>query len=555
MAPGLTYTAFFFSVGRCLATIAIYASLRAINYAMSTWLGKSLSYAINKSLIKKWTKSKFFYGIKFLPNADNSPNASKVLGEDVHKISSRATNLADNFLSTFLSFIVGLYELWNYSVGLSLTLFGLTLPIPGYMALGAIGYALGHHFLVHYMGKSLKSMQSALRTKMDNLTAYLHHVEMHGESIALKGGANREKNGLLHSLKESSLILSSINKTESTLTFISTIHNSSTFCVGLILAAPGFIKGKLLGTEFYSIGDYFSAIVSMFSWKDNNFEDITYLEVSFDRFTAFQKLMQEWERVNQQQQLMTQANGKNLKIENFILKTPNGDPITDNAAMEFNKGKVTLLQGPSGIGKTTLLKSLAGLWPYVQGNLTLPVCGKEAFKIHYIPQTPHFAYRATLLETITYPEKTNLSKHKKNEIIQLMRDLGIKPQTIQEMNTKKSWEQELSGGEQQRIAIISAIYHKPDILFMDEATNALDHATRELVEACLKRNLPNSTIVVIDHNAQAESPVLRRFYDNHLLFSQTSKAKTPQQAQHKDKTKSTPRSKPKTNTSSLRLAH
>ena len=89
--------------------------------------------------------------------------------------------------------------------------------------------------------------------------------------------------------------------------------------------------------------------------------------------------------------------------------------------------------------------------------------------------------------------------------------MKFKAKTINEIEKVKDWKSELSGGEKQRVAIIAAIFKKPDILFMDEATSAIDSETKVIVEKIVKRELPQCAIAFVDHHASSGQ---NQFNDN-----------------------------------------
>src|SRR5690606_13176715 len=107
----------------------------------------------------------------------------------------------------------------------------------------------------------------------------------------------------------------------------------------------------------------------------------------------------------------------------------------------------------------------------------------------------------------------------------LMKELELRDEIISEIDKKKEWDKTLSGGEQQRVAIIGAIIRQPDFLFMDEGTNGLDVETREICERALKKHLKGKTIVAIDHHADgAKKTSYKPFFDYKLKMSKPPEA-------------------------------
>jgi vitamin B12/bleomycin/antimicrobial peptide transport system ATP-binding/permease protein len=519
--PGLTYTAFLMEVGYCLLAVVQYATVRVINWGLASWLGDRLDHDMNQSLIDRWIDKKSFYGIKFVEKHNkNAINPANILGQDISNITSSATSLYDSLVQRFFDFAIGAYFLWQYSAPLTVAISTMSFAIPGYMFIGALVYAVGYHFVISILDQKLKANNSDLRAKQDNFLAHLHHVNEHAESVALKKGGAKEKKELKSSLARFAQIKSSSRKTSGLITFFQVIHDSLHYMFGLALSAPSIIAGIIDSTMAFSISDYFSSVVKLFTWRKDKTETITSMNVSLNRLTTFEELMGQWEKVQVNPAWRLSTGGQAIATSGITVNKPNGDEILSNISFSIPQGKATVLQGSSGIGKTTLFRCLAGLWPHVQGNLVLPGHGKvEELKVHYIPQKPYFPYRGKLIEAIAYPgSKLDQSQHKL--AVTLMKAFGFQEQIIQDLGKVDEWDKRLSGGEQQRIAIISAIIQQPEILFMDEGTSALDHATKLKVEKALKQYLKNTTIVAIDHNPIAkESKGYQPFFDHKLSLN------------------------------------
>ncbi len=515
----LTYSIFFGHVGTCLSVITVFATIKVMNLALNSWLGDSLAQAMNRDLINKWIDNKSFYGTKFVESDRKEPvNPANVLGQDVQNIASMTTVLADSFVSQVFSFIVGAHQLWALSVPMTVNVLSLSLVIPGYMFLGAFVYAGAYYGLVSYFDKSLKTNSQNLSSKKDHFVANLHHVHEHGEAIALKQGGKKEKQTMLKNLNDFSKIKANSRVTSSILTFIQVIHNQMNFMLGLALSAPSIIRGHIESTMAFSISSYFSDIVSLFTWYKDNIESISSLSVAHDRLSAFENLMKDWENTHEANKLSVKLSQK-FSVNHLTLNKPNGDPLLKNVSFELPVGKITVIQGPSGIGKSTLFRSLAQLWPHVSGELVLPKNKmKETPTVYYIPQKPYFPYRSKLIDAMIYPSD-NLSPGQEKLIRDLMVRLNFSKETIDNLHKKGEWDKILSGGEQQRISIIGAIVKKPDILFMDEGTSALDKATKKIAQDCLKQYLRGKTIVAVDHHPLPRERGYQPFFTHTLSMN------------------------------------
>src|SRR6202011_5903139 len=142
-------------------------------------------------------------------------------------------------------------------------------------------------------------------------------------------------------------------------------------------------------------------------------------------------------------------------------------------------------------GKSTFFRAISGIWPYADGAITLPA---EA-KILLLPQRPYIPI-GFLRAAVTYP--ANPDSHNDGEVREALRDAQLS-NLLGELDQADNWQQRLSGGEQQRLAIARAILAKPDWLFLDEATSAMDDAMEAEIYEILAGKLPGTTIVSIGH--------------------------------------------------------
>ncbi len=162
-----------------------------------------------------------------------------------------------------------------------------------------------------------------------------------------------------------------------------------------------------------------------------------------------------------------------------------------------------LLSGPSGSGKSTLFRAIAGIWPYGSGTIERPVDARLLF----LPQKPYLPID-TLRAVLTYPE----IRHDVTDaaLAEALETCAL-PALVGRLDEREHWAQLLSPGEQQRIAFARALLLKPDWLFLDEASAALDEVVEGRLYQMLPTRLPATTVVSIGHR-----PSLRAFHRRHL---------------------------------------
>jgi putative ATP-binding cassette transporter len=167
-------------------------------------------------------------------------------------------------------------------------------------------------------------------------------------------------------------------------------------------------------------------------------------------------------------------------------------------ALSVAQGETVWLSGASGLGKSTLIKALAGLWPQTDGRITLP-----AGHLVFMPQQVYLPL-GSLHDAAVYPADPGSVPAETVE--RLLRAVGLGAR----LDAGDDHASGLSVGEQQRLAIVRLIVAKPDWVFADEATSALDLETECNVMALLRSELPQATIVLIAHRSPRGFGDIRR---------------------------------------------
>jgi putative ATP-binding cassette transporter len=171
--------------------------------------------------------------------------------------------------------------------------------------------------------------------------------------------------------------------------------------------------------------------------------------------------------------------------------------------LTLNPGESALLTGPSGSGKSTLFRAISGIWPFGEGRVLKPA----GERMLLLPQRPYIPM-GSLRSAVLYPATDGA--YDDAAMMEALRAAKL-PHLAERLDEERSWAQSLSLGEQQRLAIARALLVKPDWLFLDEATAALDEPTEAEVYRVIKEKLPGTTVVSIGHRS-----TLAAFHDRRL---------------------------------------
>jgi len=163
--------------------------------------------------------------------------------------------------------------------------------------------------------------------------------------------------------------------------------------------------------------------------------------------------------------------GETLKFEDCALVTPNGDVLLDSLNMDFKKDMHLIICGPNGCGKSSLFRTMGGLWPLKAGKMTVP----DLKKMIWIPQNAYLSL-GTLKEQIIYPDTVEDFEKKGGTIEQLegiMEIVNLSYVVDREggWGARQNWKDRLSGGEKQRVGMARMFYRKPAYAILDECTS------------------------------------------------------------------------------------
>jgi putative ATP-binding cassette transporter len=199
----------------------------------------------------------------------------------------------------------------------------------------------------------------------------------------------------------------------------------------------------------------------------------------------------------------TLASRPGVAVEGLRIEEPNGRVLLDNATASVRAGDRLAITGPSGTGKTLLMRAIAGIWPFGAGTIEIPGRARMLF-VNQWPYMPIGSLRA--VASYPAPEGTFLDER----IAEVLRTLGL-DNLVRRLGDTEQWEQMLSPHEQQRLALARVILHEPEWLFLDKSTSALDEAMEKRIYDLLAERLPRVTLVSIAHRPGVERYHARRW--------------------------------------------
>jgi vitamin B12/bleomycin/antimicrobial peptide transport system ATP-binding/permease protein len=186
-----------------------------------------------------------------------------------------------------------------------------------------------------------------------------------------------------------------------------------------------------------------------------------------------------------------------VQLDDVEVRTPDGKQLIKPLDMRLEIGEAVVITGQSGTGKTTLLRSLAELWPFTSGTLTRPCGPNETMFLSQLPYVPLGDLRAV----VSYPSKEGTIDDRTLQRTLLKVAL---PNLVDRLDEVQDWAKVLSPGEQQRIAFARILLTKPKAAFLDESTSALDEGLELMLYELVRSELPDTILVSVSHRKSVE---------------------------------------------------
>ena len=261
--------------------------------------------------------------------------------------------------------------------------------------------------------------------------------------------------------------------------------------VPLLMAAPRYFSKEIQLGGLMQVSSAFGRVQDALSFFVDSYDTLASLAAVINRLAGFTEHMNDARKVKSS---VTTATAPELQIDALNVSLPTGRELLKKLSLQLQNAKSLLVTGSSGCGKSTLLRTLAGIWAYASGEISLPANARVMF----LPQKPYLPL-GTLRRALIYPaaEKDAPPDDKLKQTLKLV-DL---PALTDKLDVADDWSRILSLGEQQRLAFARVLLSAPDYIFLDEATSALDEPRELEMYELLREQLPNVTIVSVGHRS------------------------------------------------------
>jgi vitamin B12/bleomycin/antimicrobial peptide transport system ATP-binding/permease protein len=483
---------------------AIYIVLYIYRVYLNQWLQIRWRRWMTDKYINEWLGDRVYYRMQLTGNQTDNPDQR--ISEDLKVFVEETLYLGLGALNAVVTLLAFVGILWNLSGTFEFPLRGQTYVIYGYMVWVALGYALIGTWLTHKIGKPLIGLNFNQQRYEADFRYGLVRFRENMEGVALYHGESSEqtvfRNRFLHVADNWWAIM----KRTKLLNTFRVGYDQVAIVFPFLAAAPRYFAGPGKLGDLMQTASAFGQVQTALSWFIGVYTNFASWKATVDRLTGFHNTVVS---TREQQQstpgpAVQPITDSGLVLEHLNLLLPTGRTLLANASVEIPEKSRTLVRGPSGTGKSTLFRALAGIWPFGSGTIRTP----KDFGALFLPQRPYFPI-GTLRLVVSYPARPGAFDDA--SIKDALDAVGL-GQLNDRLDEEVNWSAQLSGGEQQRVALARALLQRPRWLFLDEATSALDETAQTQLLELLRNRLRDTSIVSIAHGT------VTQFHDRTLEF-------------------------------------
>jgi putative ATP-binding cassette transporter len=271
--------------------------------------------------------------------------------------------------------------------------------------------------------------------------------------------------------------------------------------VAWLLCVPKYLSGAMSLGELTQSAAAFVVVQGAFNWLVDNYPRLADWAASASSVSSLMVSLDNLERAEGGEGVdrieRGDTSGAALRLVGLSVTLDDGTDVVKDAEVVIAPGERVLVAGESGTGKSTLVRAIAGLWPWGKGLIQI----QDGAKMFLMPQRAYVP-TGSLRRAVTYPEPAD--SRSSDDVAKTLYLVGL-GHLVERIDEEAPWDQTLSGGEKQRLAFARLLLHSPDIIVLDEATSALDEKSQDKMMELVTRELPKATVVSVGHRAELEA--------------------------------------------------
>lgn len=457
-----------------LNALIIYYIKNRFNIHWREWL--------NQHFLDRWLSDQTFYKTQFSYNQLDNPDQR--IQQDITSYIENSLNFATGVISACVSIVAFTIILWNLSG--PMTIAGV--EIPHMMVYLVFIYVLITSVFAFKLGRPLIKLNFANEKLNADYRYSLIRLKEYAESIAFYAGEKIERILLNQQFKR---IIDNVWKLvfrTLKLSGFNIVVSQISVVFPFIIQAQRFFSKQITLGDMVQTAQAFGQVHNSLSFFRNSYDTFTEYRATLDRLSGFTAAMQSCQSHSTAHILPSQ---NNVVFENLSIYNADGKALLKQLNLTLTGGQRLLIQGPSGIGKTTLLRTIAGLWLYSEGKIHCPQQTLFLSQKSYLPQ-------GSLRATLYYPNP--IPQQNQQNAVDVLKSVQL-AHLVDKLDEERDWTRILSLGEQQRLAIARLLLAKPKVAFLDEATSSMDEGLEFAMYQLILDQLPDTILISVGHRS------------------------------------------------------
>jgi vitamin B12/bleomycin/antimicrobial peptide transport system ATP-binding/permease protein len=464
---------------------------------------------LNAHVLDQWLANGRYYQLNMVPGDHANPEYR--VAEDLRQSVEAPVDFSIGIFSALMSAVVFISVLWFIGGELTIPIGGTTLRIPGFLVVAAFIYALLASGSMVVIARGFVRASGNKNQAEAEYRYVLTRLRENGESIALLGGETEERAGLDSTFTRVRARWYEMMMQYFRTTIVSQASGGLAPVIPILLCAPKYVAGTMSLGEIMQAVSAFIIVQASFSWLVENYPRLADWTASASRLASLLVSLDRLQGAEHEGAIgriaRTSAEGGALRLRDVSVTLDDGSAVVNEADIEIGRGERVLVIGESGTGKSTLVRAIAGLWPWGSGEIQL-----NFERLFFMPQKPYVPL-GTLRRAVAYP----LSPDEVDDALlrKTVEEVGL-GQFLDRLDDETTmWENVLSGGEKQRLAFARALIQRPETIIMDEATAALDPLGQEQMMRLLLERVPEATVISVGHRPELEAFHTRKLVLEH----------------------------------------
>jgi putative ATP-binding cassette transporter len=456
---------------------------------------------LTADFVGRWINPEAYAQSQLYPNLDNPDQR---IAEDIRDFVASALGLSLSLLSAVVTLISFGGLLFSLSSDWRIPLDGTQIQIPGLLLWVALAASIFSMTVTHLMGRRLVPINfDRFRFEADfryGLVRFRDHVK----EVALSQGEQVERTAAGERLRRVVDVFLQLVRAERNLNLVTGGVGQLTGLLPLLLAMPAYFGGLLTLGMIVQARVAYDQVSGALLWFVNAYREIARWRANIERVAAFGDALEGTARAFASAGVtMAEGAQDRLRLTHLCIEAPVGHRLVGDVNASVGLGERIAIVGPLGKGKSTLLRALAGIWPFGSGRIERP----ERSRMMFLPQRPYLPI-GTLRAVASYPAPEG--SFPDEQIRDVLQSLGVE-QLAARIGDTEPWDYVLSGHEQQLVAMARVLLHRPDWILLDDATSGLDEVTERRIYQVLLERLPGATVISLGARASVIDLLPRRW--------------------------------------------